>query len=292
MIDKYSVTIKENSAKDTKNVLIIAGVHGDEIGTISLAYDLIHVIRNMDRLNLLAQKFPFLYKLTIIPVANYEGMRIGKRDVVHINNDMNRGWDTSRYASEIRQEIIDEIERADVVIDMHSSENCDSMLYINSNDENHRKVIGFAEHLGLHYCVTNTKNDTIKSFVNTIPNKIGITWEQKGLGKVYPALNLLTQNNIMDILKNIGEIDKHELSENKEVRNSISICNSAEGLFQVYYETGDVIERNAVIGSIIDMMTGKIIDRMYNSNTQSRIITTDYCQYAKKGNAEILLQPI
>ena len=116
MVDKYNVVVSD---KDTlKNILIIAGIHGNEIGTISLAYDLIHTISHTKKEEL-QTLFPDIREITILPVANYEAMRSCKRDIVHTTNDLNRGWFTDRYST-IRTDILDEIEKADVVIDMNS----------------------------------------------------------------------------------------------------------------------------------------------------------------------------
>ena len=57
MVDKYNVVV--NDKDSLKNILIIAGIHGNEIGTISLAYDLIHTISHTkkEELQVLYQKY-------------------------------------------------------------------------------------------------------------------------------------------------------------------------------------------------------------------------------------------
>ena len=286
MVDKYNVVV--NDKDSLKNILIIAGIHGNEIGTISLAYDLIHTISHTKKEEL-QTLFPDIREITILPVANYEAMRSCKRDIVHTTNDLNRGWFTDRYAT-IRTDILDEIEKADVVIDMHSSENCTELLYINSNSDHSicRKMIGFAQYIGVDYAVTHSNNDTIKDFTNSTPGKIGITWEQKGLNRVYPEVNNRAHSKIMNILKYIGKIDSHIYYD--DIYNCITLANNIEGLFKPVLQVSNDITRGCIIGSIIDMKTGEVIENIVSYVTGT-IISMSYSKYAKSGEVSILIQP-
>ena len=163
---------------------IIAGVHGNEMGTISMANMLNESFKNKTR-----KGFPGnnISQLTILPCANYAGMTQNCRDVPIPNtnmNDLNRGWidENPNNNAAVRENIKNVIDNSDIIIDMHCSPIIRSTFLLDS-DQNHLfDILKWCDSCNINCCVRDCTNVTIKKYVsNYCENKICLTWEQNGM---------------------------------------------------------------------------------------------------------------
>jgi predicted deacylase len=112
------------SNPDGKKILILGGVHGDELTPI---YTLSNMVKN--------EKFnkEDISKLTILNAVNVSALKKSQREFHNENsNDLNRLLISNETpnSSDVIKELKTYIEQADVVIDVHSSPNCTEFALI------------------------------------------------------------------------------------------------------------------------------------------------------------------
>ena len=101
--------------KNGKNILLIAGVHGDEITPI---YALMLILKNINLLDLSKIK-----TLTIINGINESGIEKHTRNIVNNHtDDLNRSFNDPHIDSILELKTL--IDENDVIIDIHSSPSC------------------------------------------------------------------------------------------------------------------------------------------------------------------------
>lgn len=262
-----------NYESDSKlRVLILAGVHGDEIGTIYLAYNL---IRYLDE-----GEFPFKHisKLTIIPVVNYSGLRECTRYTNNNYQDLNREWSVCR---DTRSELSEFIDESDVIIDLHCSDNCDTMLLIDREMNNARALKSFCKLINFHYTILSGNNSTLKRYINDDKGKVGITWEQRGLVTCDHLDNVKNTENLIHLLSKIHLIENylldHEEIQDTEVAQLVT--NRIEGIYEPVCDLGSTLEDGDLIGRIKDLDTDQVIERIVAHPSSDRY------------NVRIMLQP-
>ena len=160
-------------------ILILAGVHGNELGTILLANDINEWATPK---NLLEHDIAILDIWTHV---NISGTRNKTRDYVQNDPgmDLNRGYSIDRpSADDIRKEIIDLISKNDydIVIDMHCSHNIAPTFLIDADQDYAPEICKWCTEHHFNCMVRECHNDTIKRFTSDC-DIIGLTWEQPGM---------------------------------------------------------------------------------------------------------------
>lgn len=151
-----------------KKVLILAGVHGNEKSAQLLAIELLHT--ELDFANL---------DITILPVVNPTGSLSHTREYVNKNtHDLNR-INTYKTEEMIRNTIISEINKCDLLIDIHNSPNCGNFcLFDNIHD--YSAEIALLSACNVEYAHWNSKNYVNKTVAKS-QGKLAITYEFKGM---------------------------------------------------------------------------------------------------------------
>lgn len=191
-----SVTI--NSKKAAKlNVLIICGVHGDESYAVKLV--------NNFKKNLDPKKFSEKIGKVTFVLANQEGLKANSRvysvSTENNNFDLNRAFGYEKKAEaydSIVEKIKEEVEKNQIVIDVHNSPNCEPSILIDYDGPNSDEIVWFLkESLVNTFMPTIRKSgvNSIKNFVNNCSGKIGFTVEIPGMGyqEVEGAFNYFNQ---------------------------------------------------------------------------------------------------
>lgn len=197
-------------------VLILAGVHGNELGTILLARD----INKWATPKNLADNG--IATLDIWTDINFSGTRNKTREYVANDPgmDLNRGYSIDRpSADDIRKEIIDLISKNnyEIVIDMHCSPNLAPMFLIDANQDYAPEICEWCDKHHLNCMVRECCSDTIKRFVSNYCDSIGMTWEQPGMND---SLNYNSENRRYLFKHWINEI----IPNLKYLRNKVSNC--------------------------------------------------------------------
>ena len=280
----YSYYKEFTSYPSAPSALILAGVHGNEIGTISLAYDLIHTISSKDL------QFKNLSRINIVPVVNQEGMRNQSRELLDGSNDLNRNWDQSTYT--IRDELLNLINDYDIILDLHCSEYCDSMFLLDSRMQKLSSIIPVLDKCDIHYCIQTSHNATLKWYADS-HNKIGLTWEQIGLNYLNEEVNAESLTTILNLLDNIHlMVESSDYAQEDEYPLAYSFQNKCEGLYLPIADVGAKFEKNYPLGEIRSMRLNKAIEYI-RAKEDCIVITQFHPQYIKKNQSGLItVQPI
>lgn len=314
------------------NVLFIAGVHGNELGTIRLAYQLIEEFEDYGE-----GHYKRIGLIGVIPCVNQSGMRNNTRDVSENYADLNRGWD-----DDPRSDLLEEIGRMEkeygikfhIIVDMHCSPNIAPVFLLNRDQMYINQIVHTVESFNkeaveylepIHCCVRDTR---ITTFKRTFSNKerIVLTYEQSGYEKSNPQYNASMSHyiteafleNIVPKLRdviNVGSsvpdnyIDNH--FDCKYLCQHI-ICNT-EGILRLptaygkngAYDLGYEISNGDIIAEVLDVETNELIEEIkwyYKPNksfpdeNNARIVELEtechYERYVTPGTIIAMIQPI
>jgi len=149
------------------DILLIAGVHGNELTPMKVLPDLYHK----------SEKEADYYKrLTFLIGANPYALEERKREGKYEEkDDLNRSFHTSYDSKKELKELID---LHQIVIDVHSSPRCCNLVLFD-NDQFAPSLYQWCKKTGLTYACRNFNGDTIKKYVLS-KGKIGLTVELCG----------------------------------------------------------------------------------------------------------------
>ena len=222
MLEYYTFEKSVNDNNKDLSLLIIAGIHGKEIGTISLAYDIIHRLKNgcdnkkeltttkrkdisyYKEFNLVDYKSDFwnafhhIKSIKIIPNCNMDEVRNQKT-----LSDLNRNWDCISARSFLK-DIIDD---SDIVIDLHCSpDQMANQVLLDIDQPDVDYIREKIKEMNIQYMIRGIKEATIKRYVNSHDDKLGITWEQMGYNYINKDVNDIAINQLFKIFETIGDI--------------------------------------------------------------------------------------
>ena len=158
----------------SKKLLVISGLHGNEYTPVSAVAELF-----LHKVSEFISALTGLYsQITILHAVNEYGLIKGVREA-SAPTDLNRLYQTIEPIELIK----DEVESADVIIDVHSSPNCTEFVLINQGDQAN-SYVEFAKAHGIKYLVWSDGSPaTLKSYALT-QNKIAFTVECNGIQRV------------------------------------------------------------------------------------------------------------
>jgi predicted deacylase len=237
-----------------KKVLIITGLHGNELTPLyagKLLKDML-TEETVESLN--------LHSIKIIHGANPAGIVAGTREVANtatrdLNRDSNKAnWEVS--GSHFRNLI----DGADIIIDIHSSPNCDEFMLIDE-DEQSRMFVNICSEIGCSYGLRYSSKETLKAYANEKPDKLGFTIELNGMNKidvesakmgsriVYNLIEKLSSENITNFKKRWVKDKTDNINDNV----MIEIPAIDSGIISVNYEMGDQVNKGDVLFYIFDL---------------------------------------
>lgn len=227
------MVVKEIKNNDKPKVLILAGIHGDELTSMEVCDSLFYkcVDENYKAANI---KF--------INYVNWYGIKNCVRECYSEEKieDLNRAHYVENDS--VREILHDEIDKCDIMIDLHSSPKMmESFLIDNGTKFN----LSLFSKYNIPIIVRNFDGQTLKNYALN-KNKIGLTFEANGLREVdYDSVDR-SVNIIFKILNNINEFkddllikDSFRLSYDKLYRNEFSPF------------TGIIKNKNSVLGKFL-----------------------------------------
>jgi predicted deacylase len=264
----------------SKKILIISGVHGDELTPIYCTY-LLSLIDYT--------KFDF-HTITILSAINYDGIVKNTRDIPNTKtSDLNRMFTTEVKISE-ETELTKYINDNDIIIDIHSSPNCDEFVLINQ-DLNANSYIEFCDTHNIHYLNRYSSANTIKKYCMDL-NKISFTLELVSIDYI----NYISAEKGKDIvLKIISECNNIIIKQSEPIYDTyIELQTYKSGLFIPQCKCGDIVSYRDTIGTILQLNSFEVIDIQCNLNFHShyRIICFGKTNYVDGNNSVCFLQPI
>jgi len=276
---KTHITTNVINEKEKINILLISGVHGNELTSIK-ALSLFSKNNNF--------KYRSIKTITCIHGINIEGIRKCVRDIPKDdNNDLNRMFKDEFNPFEILKS---HIEKNDIIIDVHSSYNLNECVLIDI-DENASSIIRFCNKIGIPYCCRYSSNSTIKKYAFS-QNKIGITLELNGMNNIdYQSAFEYGSRYIYNILSKIDLLIKFKQTlDQVNIKPYVSqICNH-EGIFEQNYINGDLIKENQTFGQIYDL-DGSVVEDCLTTSSGRFLGGGNKGGYVKVGDEIGIIQP-
>lgn len=295
-------TLTPNSeVKDGMSILFIAGVHGNELSSIALARSIYKSLKDddidgYDDIDEYLTKCK-ISKITIAPCVNFEAVRSSSRNIIQSNQDLNRAWSTQRLVP--RNTITELIRDHDIIVDLHSSPNCANMFYFDVKQKGFMDYIKFCDKTKCIYAVSDSYNDSIKSYACQIPNKIGFTWEMPGMNTInYNAVLCARSYFINNFLYEIVDFvkshtfDEYVKNKYRELFTSKTIVANSEGIYKACCSIGDTIKNNDdIIYKMCDINNCYQEDVQIVSPYSGVIIASELNSYIKPGEFLVSIQP-
>lgn len=276
--DNVLLTHYETLPTEATNVLFIAGIHGNEIGTIQLAYSL---IKNFEEFS----DYENIGIIGVIPCVNQSGLRNNTRNATEDYSDLNRGWKDNPRSDLL--DVITEMERQystkfHIVVDMHCSPNIAPIFLLNRDQKYVSEImdaidesvhdlpseLSFSIRNRVFGCVRDTSISTFKrSYSNE--KRIVLTYEQSGYGEALHSLNTEMVNYFASIfMTTLVPKLRNILTENKPSVNYDTnylckhIITNTEGLLCIYKNVflGCIVRYGDAIAAIRDIRTDEIIE--------------------------------
>lgn len=238
-------TIKCN--KKGKNVLIISGVHGDEITPI---YTVAYMLKN----NLFKTKY--IKNLTIINGINISGIKKLTREVDYETSaDLNRVLNNNKEQDYIR-ELTDNINKNDIIIDIHSSPSCTEFALIDI-DEYTMSLKNWCDKSNVQCAFRYSGADTIKRYCLE-NNKPALTLEINMMKIIDFNSSFRTAKLINRLLDNIEKIKM--LKTVPKVKELREIKTYNDGLLIHNFRNGGCFRKGQTLYKVFDLELNEIND--------------------------------
>lgn len=254
-----------------KDILILAGIHGNELTPI---YTLIKFIKYGFVTSI---KNKYIRKITVINCVNQPAIVSKTRGIREI--DLNRLFDSEAIAKqlEIRDKITKEIDNHYAVIDLHSygSKNINQEIVLINNNDQAQRYVEFCKLTGLHFALQNEYQHSLKQYALN-NNKIAFTIELSGTNKINIKSAYQGIHIIATILENIQTFEfNHNVTLKKYTDDYCLIHLNAEhdGLF---------------VDNMLMDFSGNILE---NYNIHKNIIFNTVHDFVNKGDYCVSIQP-
>ncbi|WP_238858883.1 M14 family metallopeptidase [Clostridium sp. YIM B02569] len=259
-----SVNINEKA----KRICIITGLHGDELEGQYVCYKLIRKIKeNIKYLNGIVDIYPSLNPLGIDSVH---------RGMPTFDLDMNRifpGSESGAMAEHVAAKIIEDIEGADICIDLHASNIfLREVPQVRVSEHIKEKLVPYAKLLNMDFIWVHPESTVLESTLTySLNNKnIPTLLVEMGVGMritqeygdqlVEGIFNLMKELDIWN--GTVNPVRDPIISTEKEV-NFINANSS--GIFMPCVKHLDEIKREEKIGEIFNSLTGEIEEEVISS---------------------------
>lgn len=265
--------------KKGKNILIIAGVHGEEVTPV---YSLSIFLKQY--VEVVKQDFK---SITVINGINMDGLKHGTRDVPNNStSDLNRMfvYETKTNALSLLKE---HIEENDIVIDVHSSPSCMDFALIDI-DEYMNSMKEWCDKSSVPAAFRYSGADTIKRYCLDM-GKPALTIELNKLN----VIDYASAKNGAEILtrlilrsKDYAKIEKKEPGYVKEL---VEIKTYVAGIVDYHAKNGEHFSAGDTLYSIEDLELNIIYD--YIAQFDGFVVCEPTRQFAKRGDTLYLTQP-
>ena len=273
-MQKIEINGKNNIGK---NILIITGVHGNELTPIYCGY----LLSKLDYSN-----YDFK-KITIINSINKNGIIKNTRDIPNSStSDLNRMFNNDVNVNE-KEELEKQITEHDIIIDIHSSPKCDNFVLLNQ-DENTNSYVEYCIKNNINYLIRYSTANTIKKYCIDL-NKISFTLELNMID--YIDINSAEKGKDI-VLKIINDCNLTITKEEPIYNTYLELQTYKTGLFLPKKECGNIIKENDIIGSILNIDTFEETSIKCSFKGKFRIICFGETNYVDGSNSICFLQPL
>lgn len=259
-----SVNINEKA----KRICIVTGLHGDELEGQYVCYKLIRKIKeNIKYLNGIVDIYPSLNPLGIDSVH---------RGMPTFDLDMNRifpGSESGAMAEHVAAKIIEDIEGADMCIDLHASNIfLREVPQVRVSEHIKDKLVPYAKLLNMDFIWVHPESTVLESTLTySLNNKnIPTLLVEMGVGmRITQGYGDQLVEGIFNLMKKLGiwngpvnPVRDPIISTEKEVK---FINANSSGIFMPCVKHLDEIKREEKIGEIFNSLTGEIEEEVISS---------------------------
>jgi len=276
--------IERYNSNKSLNVLFIAGVHGNELTAMNICKNL-HIKckqKSYDKAN-----------ITFLNYVNMYGLKRCVRECYSEENseDLNRHH-FERNHKHPRDIIYEEINKHDIIIDIHSSPWISNFFLINNNSNTD---INYFINKNIGYVVRDSDAKTIKNYCLSL-GKLGFTYESSGLRIVD---NESSNRGVWDLYSILNDIEefydiqskaiKLSLDRKDLLRSCVSTCSGFLSDFSRKSLLGKPVMSNEKIITVKDYIRGYSIDM--TSPADGTIVEFIDRDYVNEGDVLFSVQP-
>lgn len=195
--------IKNPKTNNYPRVLIIAGVHGNELTAMKSAELLVDYFEFCRENGAYIVEDMHFSSLTVLNYVNKYGLIHNKRESGHLENpfDLNRGYNEPE---DIRNLIKKEIDKADIIVDIHSSPRIIKALFLVDNGSKFPRQY-IQDYCDLPVVVRNSTGGTIKSYAMSL-DKLGLTLETNGMEVIDKESVKIAKSAIVELITHADKI--------------------------------------------------------------------------------------
>lgn len=265
LIIKKNRLTPENITGQEKRICIVTGLHGDELEGQYVCYRLVKEIQeNIGRLNGIVDIYPSLNPLGIDSVH---------RGMPTFDLDMNRifpGSESGAMVEHVAAKIIEDIDGADLCIDLHASNIfLREVPQVRVSEHMQDKLVPYAKLMNMDFIWVHPEATVLESTLtyslnsNNIPTllvEMGVGMritKEYGDQLVDGIFNLMKELNIWT--GKVNAVREPIISTEKEV-NFINA--KASGIFMPSVKHLDEIKKGEMIGEIFNSLTGEIEEKV------------------------------
>lgn len=262
-----------------KNVLIIAGVHGDELTPVFAVGNMIKISAFED----MKDKFS---KITFINGLNISGLRNKTREISSDSTqDINRmlSNETPIEYTEILKKHID---KSDVVIDIHSSPTCANFALVDI-DEYTESIMDWCVEADVKCAFRYSGANTIKRYCLE-KGKLAVTLEINRMNTVDKS----SADDCIRMVRWLVEKSENIVLEKREPKISEpmrEVKTYHEGIINHYKKNGEYVSKGAVVAEVFDFGMDKIGE--IKPETSGWVVCQPNNDYVKRGDTVFLIQP-
>lgn len=261
-----------------KKILIISGVHGNELTPIYCTYLL-------SKCKLDKSKFK---KITIISSINKEGVSKNTREIPsNGTNDLNRMFDIE-IPINLKQELDNYIRKHDIIIDIHSSPKCNEFMLLNVNNYTN-SYVDFCEKYDISYLVRYSSANTIKKYCMDL-GKVSFTLELNQMDYI----DYKSAEKGLDIIsKVIINSNCINITKSKPVNKPyVEVKTYKSGLVISSKKCGDIVSQGDWIATVMNINNFDTYEIVSEFKGKHKIVVFGHTSYTDASNSICLMQPL
>lgn len=265
-IRKNHITPDQPVKGKKKRISVVTGIHGDELEGQFVCFELIRRIQE--------EKEKLQGIMDVYPAMNPLGIDSITRGIPGFDLDMNRlfpGNGEGGMTEYLASEIIDDVTGSDVCIDIHASNiYLTEIPQIRINELHKEKLVPLAEKLNVDFIWVHGASTVLESTFAHSLNSRGVPTlvVEMGVGmRITKAYCNQLVDGIFNLMREMG-IWKGETKEPRrpiisQDPDDVSYLNaSTSGVFVPNVKHWEHLNKGDHIGSIIDPLRGKVLDKI------------------------------
>ncbi len=260
-----------------KNILILSGVHGNELSAVLVGMDLKRYYNYDGMVN---------KTIKVIPWCNPSGLFTNKREMQDTSTkDLNRSFSNVESSSNYIDNLKKEIEWADIVIDIHNSECCAHFCLLDIGCKNNIEIQNACIEADVEYAMRYSNGGTIKDYVNEL-GKIGITYEFTGMSAYNNNDNIDRAYNEIKKLINVFKSEDDFANSIKDNRLK-ELYSTKSGFIHYRCKVNEIISPNELLFFVLDDRS-EIIETVKNDTGLPIKIMALESNFQKKGSSVLM----